>query len=215
MKRIVPVALIVILAGVLGWLVFGWSPQQPGHRALEGGTGLQGGDFTLRSIEGPVSLSDYRGKVVLLYFGYTWCPDVCPTSLSLMAQALSQMTERQVRQVQGIFVSVDPERDTPERLAEYTDYFHPNIIGVTGTAEEVAEVAGQYGVAYRKAESDSATGYLVDHSSFTYVLDQEGELVTRLGHGAPPKEILQAVRPLLAGGPPGPEVSDEGRSETR
>lgn len=200
MKKAVPLVLIVILAGVLGWLVFGWAPGDTGHRALEGRAGPAGGDFTLESAKGEVSLSDYRGKVVLLYFGYTWCPDVCPTSLSMLAQALTQMGEAELEQVQGLFVSVDPARDTPERLAEYTDYFHPKIIGATGSKEEVAEVAEQYGVAYRKVESDSATGYLVDHSSFTYVIGRDGELVTRLGHGTPPGEILKAVRTLLQDG---------------
>ena len=200
MKKAVPVVLIVILAGVLGWLVFGWVPDEGGHRALAGKSGPQGGGFTLESAQGEVSLSDFRGKVVLLYFGYTWCPDVCPTSLSMLAQALTQMSEAELEQVQGLFVSVDPARDTPDRLAEYTDYFHPKIIGATGSKEEVAEVAEQYGVAYRKVESDSASGYLVDHSSFTYIIGPDGDLVTRLGHGTPPGEILKAVRPLLNDG---------------
>jgi len=201
LKKAVPLVLIVILAGVLGWLVFGWAPDDGGHRALKGKAGPTGGDFTLESVQGKVSLSDYRGKVVLLYFGYTWCPDVCPTSLSMLAQALTEMSDAELKQVQGIFVSVDPARDTPERLAEYTDYFHPKIIGVTGSKKRVAEVAEQYGVAYRKVESESATGYLVDHSSFTYVIGPDGELATRLSHGTPPQEILKAVRPLLEDGP--------------
>ncbi len=86
-----------------------------------------GGDFTLQSVAGPVSLKDLHGKVVLLYFGYTKCPDVCPTSLSFMTQALNEMTDDELAKVQGVFVSVDPKRDTVESLKEYVEYFHPNF----------------------------------------------------------------------------------------
>ena len=93
-----------------------------------------GGDFTLQSATGPVTLKDYRGKVVLLYFGYTYCPDICPTSLTATAQALGQLAPAELARVQTLFVSVDPERDTPARLKDYGAFFHPSIIGVTGTA---------------------------------------------------------------------------------
>jgi len=195
MRTALPLTLILLLALGAGWLWFGWGPE--GHRSPEPATPA-GGDFTLQSSEGPVSLESLRGQVVLLYFGYTWCPDICPTNLGMMSGAFSMMDEEALEQVQGIFVSVDPERDSLERLATYTSYFHDNIIGITGTPEAVAAVADQYGVAYRKVESDSETGYVVDHSSATYVIDQMGKLHTILPHATPPDKILATVRQLLA-----------------
>ena len=197
MKRILP-PLIVILAIALIWVLFFWQPKQPEHGVLFAPPEqAQGGDFTLDSIKGKVSLSDYRGKVVLLYFGYTWCPDICPTSLSLMAAALARLEPEELQQVQPIFVSVDPPRDTVERLETYSKYFHDAIIGVTGTAEEVAQVAKQYGAAYRKVDQDSATEYVVDHTSETSVIDRKGRLVETLPHGTMPSDIVKAIRNQL------------------
>ena len=107
------------------------------------------------------------------------------------------MTEEEHKKIQAIFVSVDPERDTVERLATYTAFFHPSILGATGTPQQIADVAAKYGVAYRKVESDSATGYIVDHSSVTYVINQQGDLHKVLMHGTLPTEILKAIRELL------------------
>lgn len=199
MKKIAPIALILVLLGLVLWLALVWQPgeQTDAHQSMSAAKAPTGGDFTLYAKQGPVSLQDFRGKVVLLYFGYTSCPDICPTSLALMSQAFSGMTPEELEQVQGIFVSVDPERDTLERLEEYGKYFHPNIMGVTGTVEQVDKVVAQYGAAYRKVESDSAMDYLVDHSSVTYVIDQQGKLRTSLIHGTPPGRIREAVRGLL------------------
>lgn len=119
-----------------------------GSRALS----RHGGDFTLQSADGPVSLSDFRGKVVLIYFGYTSCPDVCPTSLGALSAALKQLSPREMDRVQPIFISVDPERDTPGKMVEYVHYFHPKMIGVTGSIEQVRKVADRYGAYFRKAE---------------------------------------------------------------
>jgi protein SCO1/2 len=156
-----------------------------------------GGDFTLQSSKGPFSLESQRGKVVLLYFGYTMCPDICPTALAFLGQALSTLEPGELEQVQVVFVSVDPERDTPERLELYSTYFHKSILGVTGTPQEVAEVAGMYGAAYRRVESDSAVGYMVDHTSLVYVIDQDGKLLDSMPHGTAPEVIVKTVRPLL------------------
>lgn len=159
-----------------------------------------GGDFTLQSADGPVSLKDYRGKVVLLYFGYTKCPDVCPTSLSFLTQALNDLTDAELKQVQGIFVSVDPKRDTPEVLKEYVEYFHPRLVGVTGTVEEVAEVAALYGAQYYEVELEgSAFGYSVNHSAVTYLITPGGVLRFIFPHGTPPQVIVEAIRYVLSG----------------
>ena len=159
-----------------------------------------GGDFTLRSAAGPVSLKDHRGKLVFLYFGYTKCPDVCPTSLAFLAQALNQFSDQELRQIQPIFVSVDPKRDTPQLLKEYAEYFHPGFLGVTGTEQEVAAAAELYGAQYYEVELEgSAFGYSVNHSAVTYLITQDGTLRFIFPHGTAPEVLVEAARYLLAG----------------
>lgn len=131
-------------------------------------------DFTLTSANGPVSLSDYAGKVVLLYFGYTFCPDVCPGTLADLGYAVRELG-RDADKVQVIMITVDPERDTPEQLAEYMSHFHPTFVGLSGSQAEIAAVAAQYGVFYQRHEGTAATGYLVDHTARVFVIDQHGK----------------------------------------
>ncbi|HIP52797.1 MAG TPA: SCO family protein [Chromatiales bacterium] len=158
-----------------------------------------GGDFTLQSADGPVSTRDLRGRVIMLYFGYTKCPDVCPTSLSFMTQALNELSDEELEKITSIFVSVDPKRDTVEALAEYVDYFHENFVGVTGSEEEIAHVAKLYGAKYYDVELEgSAFGYSVNHSAATYLIDQQGELRFLFPHQTPPSVILEAIRYLFA-----------------
>ena len=158
----------------------------------------QGGDFTLDAASGPFDLKAQRGKVVLIYFGYTFCPDICPTNLMLMAQALNALDKDELARVQGVFISVDPERDTLDRLATYTKYFHPSIIGVTGKPEHIAKIAKRYGAVYRKVEDESRGGYLIDHSANTYAIAPDGSLHTILPHATPPEDILKVIRSLLS-----------------
>lgn len=157
-----------------------------------------GGDFTLESLEGPVSTADFRGKLILLYFGYTQCPDVCPTSFSLMAQTLNELDEQELARIAGIFVSVDPKRDSVDRLAEYVDYFHPSFVGVTGSKAAIDRAAERFGVQYSFTEaSDSAMGYIVNHSAAVYLIDQQGELRFAFPHETPPETMLGAIRMLF------------------
>jgi protein SCO1/2 len=175
-------------------------PQQGQTTVLETEEAPPGGDFTLQSKDGPVSLKDFRGKVVFLYFGYTKCPDICPTSLAFTSEVLSSLTEEELKQVKGIFVSVDPKRDTPELLAEYVEYFHPNFIGVTGSEKEIAEVSKLYGAQYYEVELEgSAFGYSVNHSAAVYLIQPDGGLRFIFPHATPPSVMLEAVRYLLAG----------------
>lgn len=192
-------ALALGLAGVLVWAVFFWSP---GDRTGHSGPGVTaaaptGGDFTLHSSAGPVSLRDFRGKAVMLYFGYTQCPDVCPTSLAQCAQALSGLDKAELEQVRLVFVSVDPERDTPARLKEYAEYFHPNMVGVTGSAEEVARAATLYGSSYTRQPPRADGSYAVDHSSFVYLIDRDGRLAGSVPYGTPADQLRERVRALL------------------
>ena len=161
----------------------------------------KGGDFTLQSVDGPVSTTAFRGKVVLLYFGYTQCPDICPTSLSLITQALNELTPAELERVVGLFVSVDPKRDTTARLAEYVGYFHPNFIGLTGTPEAVAAAAKLYAAQYSFTDADdSAMGYIVNHSATVYLIDPAGVLRFAFPHGTSPETMLGAIRMLFEEG---------------
>ncbi|MGD9265410.1 MAG: SCO family protein [Lysobacterales bacterium] len=156
--------------------------------------GKFGGDFTLYQEDKPVSLSDFRGKLVVMYFGFASCPDVCPTTLSIIASALKQLKPGEMESVQPIFISVDPERDRGERLTAYATYFHPGFIGITGTPEEVQKVANQYGGFFIKVESDSALEYLVEHTSKTYIISRDGEYVSILPHDMSSDDALNAIR---------------------
>ena len=186
-----------VSAGILSCLEPG-PASESSQAPLELATPPTGGDFTLDSAAGPVRLSDLRGQVVLVYFGYTFCPDICPTNLVYIANALRSLRPTELERTRVLFVSVDPERDDPEHLARYVAYFHPNIQGLTGTPEQLAEVARRYGAAYRRVnDTGSALGYLIDHSAFTYVVDPNGHLVRTLGHAGPPETILAAIRTAL------------------
>ncbi|MGD8207494.1 MAG: SCO family protein [Thiohalocapsa sp.] len=204
MKRIwLPFAVVAALSLLLVWLIWFWQPVADDahtvHRRLDLAAEPTGGDFTLQSWRGPVRLADLRGKVVLIYFGYTWCPDICPTNLAIISLALKQLTPAERERVQALFISVDPERDTVERLREFAEYFDPAILGLTGTEQQIADVARLYGAAYRRStEGDSAMGYSVDHSSHTYLVDPKGRLAEVLSHATPAERVVATVREHLA-----------------
>ena len=129
-----------------------------------------------------VRLSDYRGQVVVLFFGYTFCPDVCPTTAGQLARAVDELGKK-TDEVQVFFISIDPERDTPERLATYVTHFDERFIGLTGSEDEVAEAAALYGIFFEKQEGTADTGYLVDHTAYVIVLDREGYLKLLFPYG--------------------------------
>ena len=154
-------------------------------------------NFELTASHGQtVSPKDFEGKLVMLYFGYTFCPDVCPATLSELRGALT-LLGNQADEVQTIMISVDPERDTPEMLAEYVNHFHPSFIGITGTPEEIAEVATLYGIFYEAHEGTAATGYLVDHTATVMVIDQSGHLKLVFPFGTPAEDIADDLAHLL------------------
>jgi len=162
----------------------------------------RGGDFILFGASGPVSLSDYRGKVVALYFGYSQCPDVCPTNLALLGSAMKQLSDTELAEFQAIFVSVDPGRDNPQTLAEYSRYFHPDMIGISGAPADLDPVVAQYGAYYEKTPySNSELLYGIAHTSETYIMSRQGKLVSILAHATPPDEIVKAIRKALGGAP--------------
>lgn len=193
--------ILIAIAGLLAALVLGlaffWSPELP-ERPLPMAALPPGGDFTLQSSTGPVSLKDYRGKVVLVYFGYTYCPDICPTALAATADGLKQLTAEELTRVAMLFISVDPERDSPARLKDYVEFFHPNIVGVTGSSESLAEIAKRYGVFYARQKVETAgDGYVVDHTSDTYVVGPDGRLLSKISHASPPDQVAAEIRKRL------------------
>ncbi len=192
------IAIAALLTSLLLGAVFFWEPV-PESAGLPKSGGLPtGGDFTLDAADGKVSLHDFRGKLVVLYFGYTYCPDICPTALSTMVDALAQLEPGQQADIQPLFISVDPERDTPQHLATYVRFFHPGLIGVTGKASEIAELAGRYQVIYsRQPASGDPTQYTVDHSSELILLDRKGRPIERIAHGSPSQRVAQALRAAL------------------
>jgi len=186
---------VTLGAFVLALAIF-WQPALP-ERPLPLPSLPPGGDFTLQSAQGPVALHDYQGKLVLVYFGYTYCPDVCPTALAATAEGLKRLTPEELSRVAVLFVSVDPERDTPARLKEYAEFFHPVMVGVTGTPENLAEIASRYGVIYMRQPANTAGGYVVDHSSDTYVVGKDGKLAGKIAHATAPEKIAEIIRQYL------------------
>lgn len=162
------------------------------------GTARIGGPFSLVDDAGnPVTDEDFRGRYMLVYFGFTYCPDVCPTSLNRNMQALDLLGEAQAKKVQPILISVDPERDTPAHLKEYVGHFSPDMRGLTGTPEQVAAVAKAYAVYYAKVPGDDPANYLVDHTSITYLMGPDGKFVQHFRHDLPPDEMAEQLRKLL------------------
>ncbi|MGQ9766932.1 MAG: SCO family protein [Anaerolineae bacterium] len=154
-------------------------------------------DFELTAHTGHrVRLSDFRGKLVVLYFGYTYCPDVCPTSLSTLARAMKRLGPK-ADQVQVLMITVDPERNTPEQLAAYMGYFDPRFIELTGTPDEIAAAATPFGIYYQRHAGSSASSYLVDHTATLTVWDSAGRLRLVLPFEVTAEEVAADLAHLL------------------
>jgi protein SCO1/2 len=133
---------------------------------------------------------------MLIYFGYTFCPDVCPTELQAMSQAIDGLGD-EAGKVTPVFITVDPERDTVEQLAGYAEHFHPRLIALTGTTEQVAAAAKAYRVYYRKVEDESTTDYMMDHSSIIYLMGPNGRFLTHFSYGTGPDKMAEKIREYL------------------
>ncbi|ERS92149.1 SCO family protein [Halomonas sp. PBN3] len=187
------VVLIVLLLAVGG---VGWYQQQ---LASGGDGGPVGGPVELPSTQGEFSLESLGDdQLAVLFFGYTYCPDVCPMSLAVVRQALAELEPAQRQRVVPLMVSVDPERDSLERLEEYLAFFGERFIGATGSQAQLEELAERYGVVWRKVEApDSAMGYTIDHSSSLYLVDREGEIQRRVLYSPSHQGLLAALRETL------------------
>jgi protein SCO1/2 len=172
-------------------------PKLPSpFHASEVGSQVAQADFKLTDHNGRVrTLADFRGKVVVLFFGYLHCPDVCPTTMADLAQVVGQLGKDAAR-VQVLFVTVDPERDTPELLAKYAPAFHPDFLGLSGDVAATAQVSKAFNVVYQK--QPTSTGYNVDHSAGTYLIDTNGKVRLLAPYGQRADWLAQDIRLLLA-----------------
>jgi len=174
--------------------------EQKGFFTTEAGPTI-GGPFQLTDQNGRKRSSDeFRGKLMAIYFGFTYCPDVCPTALTVITTALDQLGE-QADAVVPILITIDPERDTPAVLKDYVAQFSPRIIGLTGSDREIAQVAKLFRVYYAKSPGSGGAPYLMDHTSLIYLMDQNGRFSTHFTHNNRAEDIVAAVRKLLANPP--------------
>lgn len=165
-----------------------------------GGSMGPGGPFTLTAHTGePVSDADFRGKYMLIYFGYSFCPDVCPLELQKMSTALYMLEQEDydTSLLQPVFISVDPERDTVSELADYVQDFHPSLVALTGTLDEIKAVASQYRVYFKKRKEDGVKGYLMDHQSVIMVMDPDGSFNRIFSSITSPQDIADTFKPVL------------------
>ncbi len=191
------IALIVAFAAALVGVVFVVDTLY-GGRGGGGGIVKIGGTFTLVDHDGKArSDGDFRGEHLLIYFGYTYCPDVCPTALSDMAGALDALGADAAK-VRPLFITVDPARDTPERLKPYIANFHPRLVGLTGSEAAVTSAAKAYRVYFAKSRTAAAPGdYLVDHTSIIYLMGPDGRYLTHFTHGTTAETMAARIRDNL------------------
>ena len=173
------------------------APQAPAFQATDITGAAFARDFKLTDHHGRArELADFRGKVVAVFFGYVHCPDVCPTTLSDFARALEQLGA-DAEQVQVIFVTVDPERDTPDVLKQFVPSFNPGFLGMYAEPEALRELAKEFKVVYQKTSVKGADDYLIDHSAGTYVFDKQGNVRLLMSYGSSPDAIAHDLKVLL------------------
>ncbi|MFZ5918762.1 MAG: SCO family protein [Chloroflexota bacterium] len=197
-NRILIITLATLLVAILG--VVGWRYRPYSFHGMVMKSAELAPNFTLISSRTgePVQLRDFRGQVVLLYFGYTTCPDVCPATLSDVAQAFDKLG-RKAEQVQLLWITVDPERDTPLKMQDYVLHFDPDFLGlVPRSAEETLAVATQYGIYYEKRDYGSATGYLMDHTATITLIDKDSYVRVVYPFGTTPEDLAADLEYILS-----------------
>ncbi len=188
------------LTALLALGLSGCGPSGPTFHSVDVTGAEYGKGFTLTDHAGtPRSLADYKGKVVTLFFGFTHCPDVCPTSLTTMKQALA-LLGADANRVQVLFVTLDPQRDTTELLAAYVPKFDPSFVGLRGDPAATEAVAREYKIFFQKVPGKTPDSYTLDHSAGTYVHDTQGRLRLFIRHGETPQKIADDLKTLLSSG---------------
>lgn len=196
------VALLIALGSLIG---VGAVMQKPIEGTGDYGQAEIGGNFRLTDQHGNrVSNTDLHGRYALIYFGYTFCPDICPMTLANMMAAIEALPEDPAEQVVPVFITVDPARDTVEQLAEYAPLFGDRLVALTGTDAEIKAAARAYKVYFSKA-SDAAAGgdYAVDHSGFVYLMGPDGGYRSHFSHETPPDEMARRLRQAIEAAPVG------------
>jgi cytochrome oxidase Cu insertion factor (SCO1/SenC/PrrC family) len=183
---------VLVICGILLYQLY-----QRTFIGTETGEALIGGPFELVDQNGNrVTDQTFKGKLMLIYFGFTYCPDACPTALGVMSAAIDKLGPAGDRVV-PILITVDPERDTPAVLKDYVSNFHPRMVGLTGTAEQIAQAAKVYRVFYQKAPGASSGEYLMDHTTLVYLMDENGKYITHFGPDATPDQMAEEIRKRL------------------
>jgi cytochrome oxidase Cu insertion factor (SCO1/SenC/PrrC family) len=200
-----------VIAGVAGAVIIAQglgSRDSATHQAAavrSSGNAQIGGPFTLTNHLGEqVTDESFRGRPMLIYFGFTYCPDVCPASLQVMGAALDQLPADDAAKFQPLLISVDPERDTPEALADYVsaEVFPDNLMGLTGTEEQIRDAAAAYRVFYQRVEDDATMAeYLIDHLSVIFLMDANGEFAEIFPHGTAPATVASRLQQFLEENP--------------
>ncbi|MEP3248129.1 MAG: SCO family protein [Sneathiella sp.] len=195
------VAVLVVAGLTIAALVFtGILPGAPGSNKRSGviaGAPQIGGEFSLVNNKGEaVTDKDFQGKLMLVFFGYTFCPDVCPTEMQTFSQVMAELGDK-ADQVTPVFITVDPQRDTVQVVDEFVQSFHPSIVGLTGTDEQVDDVKKKYRAYGQKVDEGDDEYYLVDHTSFTYLMGTDGKLATVFSYGTTPEEITKTIKETL------------------
>jgi len=202
--RIGLVLVLLMLASVAGYI--GWQQGQPQQRSggqgeRVTGTAAIGGPFTLVDESGAeVTEATFAGKYMLIYFGYTYCPDICPTALANVARAVEQVESEapgKAAAIQPLFITVDPERDTVDAVRDYTESFHPRMIGLTGSEAQIAEAAKQYRAYYRKVWPEGSSDYLMDHGGIVYLMGPDGRFVTHFNHFTEPDDMAKKLEEIV------------------
>ncbi|HSM71287.1 MAG TPA: SCO family protein [Anaerolineales bacterium] len=189
-------SLLLVALVTLGAFLFGKPESFRGTTYVE--PYPQASEIALTRADGSsFQLSQTRGKIVLLFFGYTSCPDVCPTTLAELNQALEKLDQNERDRVQVVFVTVDPERDTPERAQVYVNNFNPDFMGLSGTESELTKVWDDYGVFRQIVEGSSAAGYLVDHTARVTLIDGDGNLRVSFGFDTPIDDIVHDLKLVM------------------
>lgn len=190
------VLVLAITLAMLLALLLGYAFMRTEGGSTVTGKALIGGPFELVDQNGNTRTEqDFLGQNLLIYFGYTFCPDICPTELAKMAAAVDMLPED--ANVTPVFITIDPERDTVDQVKAYVEAFHPRMVGLTGTPEQIDQAAKAYRVYYAKSESSASTEYLMDHSSIIYFMDTEGEFVAHFTIESTPEQIAERVRNAL------------------
>lgn len=190
MAKWIGIAVIAIAIAVAAWFL---APSPTNDSRA-----LVGGPFSLVNQDGErVTEQDFQGRYLLIYFGYTYCPDVCPVDLHAMSAALDMIDAHTLSRVQPVFVTIDPERDTVDVVRKYVSLFHPKLIGLTGTEEEIAAAAKAYRVFRRKIESEEQGEYLMDHSAITFLMDPDGGYLAHFSTGFTPEAMAARLESLV------------------